>query len=105
MASLEGRLSPKFRGNLKRRRRHLDGRGKVTLERVCGGPALERALQEGFWLESQGWKGNAGTAVAQGAGRRGFYSELAKVAAQRGQLEIGRASCRERGQISVVAGS
>jgi CelD/BcsL family acetyltransferase involved in cellulose biosynthesis len=86
LASLETRLSPKFRGNLRRRRRHLEERGKLTFERVCGGRALERALEEAFWLESQGWKGNAGTAVAQRASRRGFYSELAKVAAQRGQL-------------------
>ena len=86
IASLEARLTPKFRSNLRRRRRHLDERGKVTLDRVGGGPALERAIEEGFWLERQGWKGHAGTAVSQGTSRRGFYSELAKVSARRGQL-------------------
>ena len=86
MASLEARLTAKFRSNLRRRRRHLDARGKVTLERVAGGPDVERAMEEAFWLERRGWKGSAGTAVSQGAGRRGFYSELARVAARRGQL-------------------
>jgi CelD/BcsL family acetyltransferase involved in cellulose biosynthesis len=85
-ASLESGLSPKFRGNLRRRRRRLEGSGRVTLERVSGGPALERALEEGFRLERQGWKGNAGTAMSQDSSTRGFYSELAKAAAQRGQL-------------------
>ncbi|HME92437.1 MAG TPA: GNAT family N-acetyltransferase [Myxococcaceae bacterium] len=79
-------LSAKFRANLRRRRRNLEASGQVTLERVQGGPALERALEDGFWLERQGWKGAAGTAIAFDAKTRGFYSELAKAAALHGYL-------------------
>ncbi len=86
LAAVEAGLSPKFRANHRRRRRNLETRGRVTLERVSGGWQLERALEEGFWLERQGWKGKAGTAISLDATTRGFYSELAKAAAQRGHL-------------------
>jgi CelD/BcsL family acetyltransferase involved in cellulose biosynthesis len=83
---LEGQLSPKFLANLHRRRRHLQQRGTVTLERISGGPVLERSIEEGFWLEQEGWKGTAGTAIAQDGSVRGFYSELAKASAHRRNL-------------------
>src|SRR5262249_34596349 len=49
--ALERTLHGKFRSNLRRRRRRLSERGKVTVERFTGGPDLEWKLEEGFALE------------------------------------------------------
>ncbi|MFN7134567.1 MAG: GNAT family N-acetyltransferase, partial [Myxococcales bacterium] len=66
----------------------LEERGKVTLERFTGGPALERLLEEGFQLEQSGWKGREGTAIACDPAVRGFYAEYARAAALAGELSL-----------------
>jgi CelD/BcsL family acetyltransferase involved in cellulose biosynthesis len=78
---LEARLSPKFRSNLRRRRRRLEERGAIEVERVTGGDALEERLADCFALERSGWKGRHGTAAAQSRRTRGFYTGLAHQAA------------------------
>jgi len=88
MDQLERALSAKFRSNLRRRRRKLEAHGRVSLERVDGGMELEGKLEEGFFLERSGWKGKSGTAIAQDISTRGFYSELARAAANRGYLSL-----------------
>jgi CelD/BcsL family acetyltransferase involved in cellulose biosynthesis len=81
-------LPSKFKANCRRRRRKLEERGRVTVERVEGGPDLEAKLEEGFALEASGWKGRRGTAMAQDARTRGFYSELARTAGYAGRLAL-----------------
>jgi len=78
---LEARLSPKFKSNLRRRRRRLEERGTISVELVTGGDALEERLADCFALERSGWKGRQGTAAAQSALTRGFYTGLAHQAA------------------------
>jgi CelD/BcsL family acetyltransferase involved in cellulose biosynthesis len=85
---LQNRLDRKFKANLRRRRKKLEEKGKVTFERIDGGPELARALEEGFLLESSGWKGERGTAIAQDAATRGFYTELARTMSYKGQLAL-----------------
>jgi CelD/BcsL family acetyltransferase involved in cellulose biosynthesis len=85
---LRARLDGKFKANLRRRRRKLEEKGRVQLERVEGGGNLERALEEGLALERSGWKGKGGTAIAQDEMTRGFYSELARAAADIGALAL-----------------
>ncbi len=85
-AAVLGRLDAKFKANLRRRRRKLEERGKVELQRVEGGAALEHLLEEGFLLESSGWKGREGTAIACDPVTRGFYAEYARKAALHGEL-------------------
>ena len=85
---LEARLHSKFKANLRRRRKKLEEKGKVSFERIDGGLELARALEEGFQLEQSGWKGERGTAIAQDAQTRGFYTELARNASYRGQLAL-----------------
>jgi CelD/BcsL family acetyltransferase involved in cellulose biosynthesis len=80
--------SAKFRANLRRRRKRLQEQGRVTLERIDGGPALQRQLEEGLRLEARGWKGNAGTAILQDPATLGFYVGLAQHAAARGMLRL-----------------
>lgn len=73
---------------LRRRRRRLEERGAVTLERVTGGERLAERLEEGFALERSGWKAERGTAIAQSQRRLAFYSDLADVAAKAGWLGL-----------------
>jgi CelD/BcsL family acetyltransferase involved in cellulose biosynthesis len=81
-------LPSKFKANCRRRRRKLEEKGRVTVERVEGGLGLEAKLEEGFALEASGWKGQRGTAMAQDTRTRGFYSELARAAAYDGRLAL-----------------
>lgn len=81
-------LQSKFKANVRRRRRKLEERGRVSVERVDGGLLLDAKLEEGFLLELSGWKGERGTAMAQDPATRGFYTELARDAAYRGRLAL-----------------
>ena len=75
---LAGLWSSKFRSNLRRRRKLLERRGRIEVERVGTGPRLLAILDECFLLESRGWKGKRGDS-AQGDPRiRSFYSSLAE---------------------------
>jgi CelD/BcsL family acetyltransferase involved in cellulose biosynthesis len=85
---LEARLSSKFKANLRRRRRRLEERGAVTVERVTGGLALEARLEDCFTLERSGWKGRKGTAAAQSKPTRGFYTGLAHRASRGDYLSL-----------------
>lgn len=82
------RLEAKFRANLRRRRKKLAERGRVTVEKVTGGIALPHHLEEGFAVEASGWKGRQGTAMSQDPRVAGFYSELARFAARDGSLAL-----------------
>jgi CelD/BcsL family acetyltransferase involved in cellulose biosynthesis len=86
--ALGTKLSAKFKANVRRRRKKLEERGTVTVDRVDGGPELEARLEEGLRLEQSGWKGERGTAIAQDKGTRGFYSELARCASYRSALAL-----------------
>ncbi|MGQ0504183.1 MAG: GNAT family N-acetyltransferase [Myxococcaceae bacterium] len=91
--ALTAALSSKFKANCRRRRKKLEEKGPVTFERFVGGPELEARLEEGFALEQSGWKGEGGTAIAQDAATRGFYTELAREAAGRGELALSFLRC------------
>ncbi|HEY3447948.1 MAG TPA: GNAT family N-acetyltransferase [Myxococcales bacterium] len=86
--AVSARLDARFRQNMRRRRRKLEQRGPVELERVEGGRDLERYLEEGFELERAGWKGRESTAIASDPVTRGFYAELARREATRGRLSL-----------------
>ena len=85
---MQARLPSKFRANLRRRRRKLEEKGYVTVERVLSGLELQGKLEEGYALERSGWKGTGGTATSQSVETRGFYSELARTAAYGGYLSL-----------------
>lgn len=87
-AELLARKSPTFRANLRRRRRQLERLGSLTVERVTDLAHLHERLEEGFALEQSGWKGTAGTAIAQDARTRAFYTQLAEGAARHGYLSL-----------------
>ncbi|RKH40214.1 GNAT family N-acetyltransferase [Corallococcus sicarius] len=73
---------------LRRRRRRLEEKGRVEVERVSGQAELKDRLEEAFSLEQSGWKAQQGTAIAQAEHRRGFYTSLAEMAAGHGWLGL-----------------
>jgi CelD/BcsL family acetyltransferase involved in cellulose biosynthesis len=83
--AMESKLSSRFRANLRRRRRSLEALGVVRAERCSDSVEL---LEAGIELELRGWKGRAGTAMAQDAHTRGFYAGLARVFGAQGRLAL-----------------
>lgn len=90
-AAVEARLDAKFRANLRRRRRKLAELGPLAYRVLDGkdAAALDAALADFYAVESSGWKGRGGTAIAQRPELVGFYTQLARDAARRGALALG----------------
>lgn len=82
--ALHGRLSSKFRANLRRRRKRLAEGGAISFRRT------ERAdpawLERFYRLEASGWKGRRGTAIAADPRTRAFYDRIAAHAEAEGML-------------------
>ena len=89
---VEKALPGKFRQNLRRRRRRLAEQGEVKYALVDGkdAAALDGALADLYEIEASGWKGKDGTAIAQRPELVGFYTQIARDAAKRGALALGR---------------
>lgn len=86
--AVAGILSGKRRREIRRRRRLLGEGGEVRIDCADSGP-LEQRLEEGFRVESLGWKGTRGTAIASDARTRRFYTDVALFAEQRRWLRLG----------------
>jgi CelD/BcsL family acetyltransferase involved in cellulose biosynthesis len=84
----EGSLDAKRRKEIRRRRRRLEERGKLTLEIHAGDENLEALLAEGLLLEGSGWKAAQGTAINSRTAARRFYREVAEWSAGRGWLRL-----------------
>jgi CelD/BcsL family acetyltransferase involved in cellulose biosynthesis len=80
--------SGKQRRGIKRSRKRLEDRGKVSLEVVDGTDRLEERLEEAFEIEASGWKGEHGTAIISQPETRRFYEDVARWAAGRGILRL-----------------
>lgn len=81
-------LSGKRRRELRRRRRQLEQSGEVRIDCAERGP-LEQRLADGLRVESLGWKGTRGTAIASDRRTRQFYTWVARWAEQRDWLRLG----------------
>jgi CelD/BcsL family acetyltransferase involved in cellulose biosynthesis len=86
--AFEGALSKKFVTDLRRRRRALEREGKTTIEVVEERGRVDGLLEEAFRLESSGWKDARGTAIASREDTRGFYTDVARWAADAGLLRL-----------------
>ncbi len=101
----EARTTGKFRANLRRRAKRLAELGAVAVRREDGRGDLEGALAELLALESAGWKGAQGTAIAADPARVAFYGRVARDAAARGGLALraltldGRAVAAQLGMV------
>ena len=81
-------LPRRRRSELRRRRRRLEERGAVALEITDGDGRLAAVLDEGFEVESSGWKARSGTAIVSKPQTRDFYTRVARWAAERGTLRL-----------------
>jgi CelD/BcsL family acetyltransferase involved in cellulose biosynthesis len=81
-------LDSKLLRDLRRRRRRLDEVGEVTIEVGDGREGLDGLLDEGFPLESSGWKAESGTSILSSPETQAFYREVAAWAAGRGILRL-----------------
>ncbi len=87
--ALDRALSSKFRANLRRRAKHLEEElGSLSLERIDSEVGLEAALQDGFRLEADGWKGAAQSAILCDPQLTARYRAIAQQAAQNGELSL-----------------
>jgi CelD/BcsL family acetyltransferase involved in cellulose biosynthesis len=77
---------PKFRSNLRRTRRQLEGMGAVSTRHFDS--ADPQALDKFYALEASGWKGKQGTAIACDPRTRQFYDEVARASAKDGLLAL-----------------
>jgi CelD/BcsL family acetyltransferase involved in cellulose biosynthesis len=86
--SYQRELGRKRRGELRRRLRRLSELGRLTLDVKDETSSLSDLLNEGFGIESSGWKGEYGTAVHSRRQTRWFYDHVARWAANRGWLRL-----------------
>jgi CelD/BcsL family acetyltransferase involved in cellulose biosynthesis len=89
-AALTG-TSAKFRANLRRRMRNLELRGPVRLTRTTD--ADPEWLANFFAMESAGWKGAGGSAIASNPRDVAHFRALATVAAATGTLSLYSLEC------------
>jgi CelD/BcsL family acetyltransferase involved in cellulose biosynthesis len=81
-------LPRRMRSELRRRRRRLEERGTLELEIATGDAGLAELLDEGFAVETSGWKARTGTAIVSRPDTLAFYTGVARWAAARGILRL-----------------
>jgi Acetyltransferase (GNAT) domain len=65
-------VSKKRRSSLKRNRKRLMEKGRVEMRFFTSGPGLETVVEDFLKMESAGWKGQRGTALASNASTAAF---------------------------------
>jgi CelD/BcsL family acetyltransferase involved in cellulose biosynthesis len=80
-------LSRKHRKELARQMRRLGELGNVTIERRADATALGAWAQDYLALEAAGWKGEAGTALAERKAGARFFAQVIEGAGRAGRLE------------------
>lgn len=86
-AYLQAAMSAKKRKELRRQHTRLAEQGALTFERIEGDEGLDRWIAEFLALEAAGWKGAAGSALAQSRETRTLFAEALAGAAAAGRLE------------------
>jgi CelD/BcsL family acetyltransferase involved in cellulose biosynthesis len=84
----EQSLSRNLRQSMRRKRRKLDQQGRVEIGIHDGSEGLDDLLEEGFGVESSGWKARGGTAIQSDPRLLRFYTEVARWAARKGWLRL-----------------
>ena len=74
--------------NLKRARRQLEQKGKLSVEITQVRQHFDELLEEAFAVEASGWKGAGHTAIASKPRTRAFYTEMGRWAASRDMLRL-----------------
>ena len=86
---VDRRLGGRAARNLRRNLRRLREAGHVEFHLETAPRPLAPFLEEGFSVESSGWKADRGTAILSSSATRRFYTALARWAAAEGLLRLG----------------
>lgn len=85
----EQHFNPGRRSDLRRARRRAEALGEVSVDLLSPRPdQVEGLLEEAYSVESAGWKGRSGTALAVDQPLGGFFRRWAHRAASAGQLRM-----------------
>jgi CelD/BcsL family acetyltransferase involved in cellulose biosynthesis len=87
-AAFEKHVAGRLLRDLRRRRRRLEDQGVLTFEVSDGATGLEDLLEDGFRVETSGWKAAQQTAIVSRPETRRFFTEVARWAAARGWLRL-----------------
>ena len=82
------RLTGKQRYNVRTRLGSLRALGPVDVEVLSSPAQVAEGLEDGFRLETSGWKRDAGTAIVSEPRVQEFYMRLARRAAEKGWLRL-----------------
>lgn len=93
---IERAISPKRRKELRRQRHRLAEAGALQFELATTADAVAAALEDFIALEASGWKGRAGTAMAQQPDIKRFVETAVTTLAERGQVRIARLRRHDR---------
>jgi CelD/BcsL family acetyltransferase involved in cellulose biosynthesis len=85
---LQAALSGDQRKSLRRKTKRLEEQGKIEYALLGPDGDLDRWLQDFFRLEASGWKGRAGTAMAQNPQERAFFETAVAAAFRLGRLRF-----------------
>jgi CelD/BcsL family acetyltransferase involved in cellulose biosynthesis len=83
-----GRLSAKFRSNIRNRMSRLTKLGEPTLEILRDRDAIEAGYADALRLEASGWKDREGTSICSDPAVQRFYTLLTERATEGGWLEL-----------------
>lgn len=98
--AFEAGMSSDNRNELRRKKRALEGRRKITVEIMAPRPdAWHDGVREFMRVESAGWKGRERTALLFDEHRKTFFELYAAAAARRGVLRI----CMLRAEDQAIA--
>ncbi|MEM7665696.1 MAG: GNAT family N-acetyltransferase [Pseudomonadota bacterium] len=84
---LAASMSTKKRKELRRQHKRLSEDGVLTFESREDAADIDTWIADFLSLEAQGWKGEAGSALASASSTRRFFTEALTGAAQTGKLE------------------
>ena len=87
-AQHEQRLAKSVRKRLRNQRNRLKRQGEVHLEVLTAPNDVAAALPEAFEIERRSWKRDHGSAIACREDLVGFYTDLARLAAERGWMRL-----------------
>lgn len=93
IADLDATISGQRRSVVKRKRKAAEKLGALDIAFLSPGAAeVDAAFDELVVVEAAGWKGKAGTALAQDVPLQDFFRTYARAAAARGEIRFGRVS-------------
>lgn len=81
-------VSNKHQKEIRRKQRRLADLGKVAYRSLAPTEAVEPWVERLLAIEMRGWKGIQRTAMADAAGDRAFFLQIAEQAHRRGQLQM-----------------